>query len=78
MILRDKSTLSDFVRAAEKCRGEVFYEDSIGDKLNLKSALSQFVLAIILYKVEDVDYWIRFEPEDCEFLLPFLKEKSEV
>lgn len=77
MILRDKSTLSEFVHAAEKCRGEVFYEDSMGDKLNLKSALSQFVLAIILYKVEDVDYSISFEKEDSELLLPFLKEKSE-
>ncbi len=74
MILRDKSALADFVHAAGKCRGEVFYEDTMGDKLNLKSALSQFVLAIILYKVEDVEYWISFEEEDRALLLPFLRK----
>lgn len=78
MVLRDRSQVSEFVHAAEKCHGEVFYEDSMGDRLNLKSALSQFVLDIILYKAEDVDYCIYFEKEDSELLLPYLKEKSDL
>ena len=76
MILRDRSMLAEFVHAAEKCHGEVYYEDSLGDKLNLKSALSQFLLTIILYKADDVEYWISFEEEDRALLLPYLKEKS--
>lgn len=77
MILRDRAQASAFVRAAEQCRGEVFFEDTMGDRLNLKSALSQFVLTIILYKVEDLDYTIRFEEEDRALLLPYLKEKRD-
>lgn len=77
MILRDKSQVAEFVRAAEKCRGEVFFEDSMGDRLNVKSTLSQFVLTVILYKMEEMDYSIRFEADDGALLLPFLKEKEK-
>ena len=77
MILRDKSELTDFLHTAEKCNGKVFFEDSMGDKLNLKSTLSQFILTIILYKAENLDYWISFEEEDSELLLPYLQEKED-
>lgn len=77
MILKNKSEISDFVHAAEKCAGEVFFEDEQGDRLNLKSELSQFVFAVILFKMEDMEYWIRFDERDNDILLPYLQEKDE-
>ena len=77
MILKNKSDVSEFVRAAERCQGEVTFEDSDGDRLNLKSALAQFVFTIVLFKTEALDYSIHFDPVDEAILLPYLQEKSE-
>lgn len=74
MILKNKSDASEFVRMAERCKGEVYFEDSQGDRLNLKSTLAQFVFAIVLFKVEDLDYTIRFDAEDEAILLPYLRK----
>lgn len=45
MKLLDDINLADFFRKVQTCRGEVLLVTSEGDRLNLKSALSQFVFA---------------------------------
>ena len=43
MNLKPDINLSEFFRAVHTCRGEVLFETPEGDRLNLKSALSQYV-----------------------------------
>lgn len=73
--LKEPIDISDFLRAAQTCRGEVFFEDALGDRLNLKSALTQYVFAIALYKMDETEHWLRFEEADKEILLPYLREE---
>ena len=45
MNLRDHIDYSAFLRTVHQCRGEVLLVTPEGDRLNLKSTLSQFVFA---------------------------------
>lgn len=43
MKLRLDASLSEFLRQAKRCEGDVFFETPEGDRLNIKSQLSQYV-----------------------------------
>lgn len=47
MIIRDKETLLAFLQAIKECKGEVIYLSGEGDRLNLKSVLSQFLFSSV-------------------------------
>lgn len=50
----------DFIKAVEKCSGDVFLETADGDSLNLKSRLCQMLgLATILANTEIEQAWVR-------------------
>lgn len=72
LISREKS--ADFFRTVQRCRGEVWFDTDAGDHLNLKSELSQLVFAVIINKLDKLDYRITFSEEDAELLRPYLRE----
>ena len=48
MRLKEGIDVNDFVAAAEKCTGQVFFHTTDGSILNLRSMLSHYVLVSIL------------------------------
>lgn len=50
MNLKDNFNMGDFMEAAKECTGDVFFHSAEGDIINLKSLLSQYVLATIVCK----------------------------
>ncbi len=48
MKLREDINMREFFQCIVQCEGEVLLKSAEGDILNLKSALSQFVFAVIL------------------------------
>ena len=65
--------LSDFIKAVDECKGDVFLETADGDVLNLKSKLCQIIgLSTILNNAEVVEANIRCtNPEDETLLFRF-------
>lgn len=50
MNLREDFNIADFMEVAKSCTGDVFFHSAEGDIINLKSLLSQYVLATIVCK----------------------------
>lgn len=50
MNLREDFNITDFMEVAKSCTGDVFFHSAEGDIINLKSLLSQYVLASIACK----------------------------
>lgn len=50
MNLKENFNMADFMEAAKDCTGDVFFHSEEGDIINLKSLLSQYVLATIACK----------------------------
>lgn len=48
MKLRKDAKLAAFILVAQKCAGEVLFITPDGDRLNLKSTLSQFVFSVAI------------------------------
>lgn len=48
MRLKEGIDVNDFLAAAEKCTGQVFFHTTDGSILNLRSMLSHYVLVSIL------------------------------
>lgn len=65
--------LSDFIKAVDECKGDIYLETSDGDVLNLKSKLCQIIgLSTILNNAEIVEANIRCaKPEDETLLFRF-------
>jgi len=55
MRLRANMNLLDFFDTVKKCKHDVFFQTSEGDSLNLKSLLSQCILASILDNPELIE-----------------------
>lgn len=50
MHFKEDFIMADFMEAAKDCTGDVFFHSVEGDIVNLKSLLSQYVLASIACK----------------------------
>lgn len=50
MNLKEDFNMADFMETAKNCTGDVFFHSVEGDIINLKSLLSQYVLASIACK----------------------------
>lgn len=63
----------DFIKAVEKCKGDVYLETTDGDVLNLKSKLCQMLgLSTILASTEVAEATVRcVNPEDETLLFRF-------
>lgn len=65
--------LEDFIKAVDKCKGDVYLETTEGDVLNLKSKLCQMIgISTILKNTEISEATVRCtNPEDETFLFRF-------
>ena len=65
--------LEDFIKAIDKCKGDVYLETVEGDVLNLKSKLCQMIgISTILKNTEIDEATVRCtNPEDETFLFRF-------
>lgn len=73
MELKQEINTINFLRAVEKCRGEIIAVNGQGDQLNLKSTLSAYVFCMV---VGSPDFRFRIllsDPEDHAFLSDYLK-----
>ena len=72
MKLKDKALSAEFLSAVQKCAGEVYFDTSAGDHLNLKSELIELVFAVIVNKLDTLDYGITFDARDSDIIGKYL------
>lgn len=74
MIIRNINNVERFFATVEKCQGRVELLTKQGDRLNLKSKLSQYVSLTGMFsdpKIEEIELLLS-EPDDIKSLLEFL------
>ena len=47
MRLKENTDLIEFIKTTKKCRQDVFFRTAEGDRLNLKSTLSQYLFSVM-------------------------------
>ena len=75
MRLKEGIDVNDFLAAAEKCTGQVFFHTTDGSILNLRSMLSHYVLVSILcnkYVLEDSQV-VCTQDDDYQLLQNYLE-----
>lgn len=73
MNLKPDINLPEFFRAVHACQGEVLFETPEGDRLNLKSALSQYVFtAAVAGQIRALNGQLSYDQADAPCLAPFL------
>ena len=73
MKLKQGIDLSLFLKVAQQCTGGVFFETDEGDRLDLKSTLSQFVFtAALAARLSSTTGRICCETQDLPLLEKFL------
>ena len=74
MKVRNIQNIDAFFHVIDQCRGDVFLVTGEGDRLNLKSKLSQFVSLAKVFsggEIEEVEI-VAYEPEDITKLMEFM------
>lgn len=75
MKLKKDADSTDFLKETKKCKGEVYYETKDGNRLNLKSVLSQYVFAVLSQRDELSETGeIVCSAEDMQRLEKYLEE----
>ena len=75
MKLRPEIDLSAFLKAIQGCAGDVIFETEEGDRLNLKSMLSQFVFtAVMAARLSAIPGRICCDKQDIPLLQKFLTD----
>lgn len=78
MKIKNLTQVHDFLSAVDRCNGEVWLQSLDGDKINLKSALSQYIaIGALLQEKGD---WLELfcaEKDDEAVLLQFLHDHPE-
>ena len=70
MHIKSNANIVNFLKQVQKCRGEVLFETSEGDRIVLKSTLSQYIFCTVASNPELLQSGaIRFEQEDDRLLL---------
>lgn len=73
--------VEEFFKVVDQCKGKIELVTGEGDRLNLKSKLSQYVSLTSIFAdgtISELEV-IAYEPEDINRVLDFLmKDKSEV
>ena len=74
MKLKPTANIPSFLRAVQTCKAEVYFTTPEGDKLALKSLLSQFVFASVLISdLQELRGDIELhDPQDAELLAEYL------
>ena len=75
MKLFNIKNIDGFFKAVDKCKGQVWLVTNEGDRLNLKSKLSQFVSLANIFtngaEIPELEL-VASEPEDIERLMNFM------
>lgn len=74
MKIKNITNVSKFFEVIESCKGTVELVTNEGDRLNLKSKLSQYIALANMFseaKIDDIELVIH-EPEDAHILLEYL------
>lgn len=71
--------IDNFLKTVDKCTGSVWLESVEGDKINLKSKLSQYIAinALISCEAEKLELFCSL-PEDEQRFFKFFNENPEV
>ena len=79
MKLANITEVNNFLKAVNECSGSVWLESVEGDKINLKSKLSQYVAisALISCEADKLELFCAL-PEDERKLFKFFYENPEV
>ena len=79
MKLANIKEVNNFLRTVDECTGDVWLESIDGDKINLKSKLSQYVAisALISCEADKLELFCS-KHEDEERFFKFFKENPEV
>ena len=69
MKLANITEVNDFLRTVDRCKGEVWLESSDGNKINLKSKLSQYIAisALINYEGENLELYCSLVEDEMKF-----------
>jgi len=74
MIIKNIKNIESFFKAVDSCNGQVELVTKQGDRLNLKSKLSQYVSLTGMFndpKIGEIEV-ITYEPDDAVKLLEFM------
>lgn len=79
MKLANIKEVNDFLKTVDECTGSVWLESTDGDKINLKSKLSQYVAitALISCEADKLELFCS-KHEDEERFFKFFRENPEV
>ena len=79
MRLTNVSEVDSFIKTINECSGDVWLESTDGDRINLKSKLSQYIAISALISIEgdNLDLYCSL-PEDETKFLKFFKEHPSV
>lgn len=74
MVIKNITNIEGFFATVDKCKGRIELLTSEGDRLNLKSKLSQYVSLTGMFNdptISEMELLVS-EPEDIKMLLEFL------
>ncbi len=74
MIIKNIKNVTEFFKAVDQCKGKVVLITSQGDRLNLKSKLTQYISLAGMFKdaqIGEIELLLS-EPEDVKMLIEFL------
>ncbi|MCR5161917.1 MAG: polya polymerase [Lachnospiraceae bacterium] len=76
MKIQNISDIEGFFKVVDKCKGKVELVTGEGDRLNLKSKLSQYVSLAKIFSNGDIPEMeiVAYEKEDVERLIDFMIE----
>lgn len=77
MKLTNVENVNEFLSAVDKCVGNVYLTSQEGDKINLKSKLSQYIAIAALVKNNDLELWCD-NKDDERLMLAFFTNHPEV
>lgn len=77
MKVKNITNIDEFFNTIDECKGRVELVTGEGDRLNLKSKLSQYVSMANIFSGGEIPELevIAYEPEDTERLIKFMMER---
>lgn len=79
MIVQNITDIDGFFKVIDSCKGKVELVTDEGDRLNLKSKLSQYVSLAKIFsdgKIEKIEI-VAYEPEDTQKLIKFMMNNGQ-
>lgn len=79
MKLNKITEITNFLATIDKCTGNVYLTSQYGDKINLKSKLSQYIaVAGLLNSDNDLELWCDNKEDESKFMGFFIENPDTV